>query len=510
MIDDAELLHRYVRDGSEEAFAELVRRNLDLVYAAALRHVGDAHHARDVAQSVFIDLARKAGALCHHPALISWLYTSTRYAALKTVRAEQRRHVREQEAQTMHILSSDTAPDWERLRPLLDDVMHELDERDREMVLLRFFRGLPFAEIAATLRLSEGAARMRVDRVLDKMSRLLARRGISSTSAALGLALGSQPVSAAPVGLAASITTAALTSVVGAGTAGALGTLLFMSKMKIAIAALILVGVGAFIFQRKTTVEVESALVAATTERNALQKKAQELERRLVDQQRRATVTAPVANAAAAPTPQPVTPSPTEQITPPGVTTKPPAGWGKNGTKPEAYAVGVDELQTWGGMPSAYVKSLEANGEGFGGMMQAISAEAYAGQRVRLSGWIKTEDANNGGGRLWLRVDGEQRGETLQFDNMNNRAIRGTSDWQECSVVLDVPPNAAALAYGFFVQGGGKMWVSGAKIEPVSNDVASTNMLPKPMVQAVPPAAGPRKILPKMPTNLGFYPDRTP
>src|SRR5258705_3286557 len=100
MIDDAELLRQYAEGGSDAAFAELVRRNLDLVYIAALRLVGDEHRAKDVAQSVFIDLARKAGALRRHPALVSWLYTSTRYAALKTLRSEQRRQVREQEAQT--------------------------------------------------------------------------------------------------------------------------------------------------------------------------------------------------------------------------------------------------------------------------------------------------------------------------------------------------------------------------------------------------------------------------
>jgi len=131
---------------------------------------------------------------------------------------------------------------------------------------------------------------------------------------------------------------------------------------------------------------------------------------------------------------------------------------------------------------------------GFGGMMQVASAENYVGKRVRLSGWIKTEDANQGGGHLWLRIDGQERGQMLGFDNMDNRPVKGTSDWQEASVVLDVPAGASALAYGFFVSGGGKMWVNGQKIEEVGPEVPSTNM-------AV------NRALPKAPSNLGFDPN---
>src|SRR5262245_19557024 len=109
-------------------------------------------------------------------------------------------------------------------------------------------------------------------------------------------------------------------------------------------------------------------------------------------------------------------------------------------------------------MPSAYVRSLEAVGkENFGGAMQTISPENYAGKRVRLSGWVKTQDANDGGGHLWLRVDGQQQGVSLQFDNMDGRAVKGTTDWQQASVVLDVPADSSALAFGYFVQGAGQM-----------------------------------------------------
>ena len=99
MIGDAQLIRQYAAERSEAAFAELVRRHLKMVYAAALRQVnGDTHLAEDVAQSVFTDLARKAGKLQHDGSIAGWLYASTRFAAANAVRAEARRRAREQAA----------------------------------------------------------------------------------------------------------------------------------------------------------------------------------------------------------------------------------------------------------------------------------------------------------------------------------------------------------------------------------------------------------------------------
>src|SRR2546430_2304208 len=99
MLDDAQLLRRYVDEKSNAAFAELVARHVDLVYSAALRQVGGGtHRAEDVAQVVFITLARKAPALTQHPVLTGWLYTTTHFAATKALRTEWRRRAREQEA----------------------------------------------------------------------------------------------------------------------------------------------------------------------------------------------------------------------------------------------------------------------------------------------------------------------------------------------------------------------------------------------------------------------------
>src|SRR5271163_4789464 len=137
MTPDSELLRRFAKTNSEDAFTELVKRHVNLVYSAALRQVnGDGHLAKDIAQIVFTDLARKANSLSHRKTLTGWLYTSAHFAAAKIVRGENRR--RDREEKFMREPNSETAPeaDWEKLRPTLDDAMHELKQTDRDDILL--------------------------------------------------------------------------------------------------------------------------------------------------------------------------------------------------------------------------------------------------------------------------------------------------------------------------------------------------------------------------------------
>ncbi|MBE2213075.1 MAG: TonB family protein [Opitutaceae bacterium] len=238
--DDARDLQRFANDGDEAAFAAVVQRHLGLVYSAALRQVnGDAHLAHDVAQSVFTDLARKAGEVAARGApLPGWLYTSTHYAAAKAVRAEQRRRRREQEAHAMEELHSDDSHDaaWAQLRPHLDAMMQRLDRSDREAILQRFFAGRNFPEMAAALGVTESGARMRVDRALEKLRVLLEGRGIRSSAAVLGGVLATEALAAPPAGLAAAITSTALAQAGGAAAAGALG-LFGMTKIQTIILA---------------------------------------------------------------------------------------------------------------------------------------------------------------------------------------------------------------------------------------------------------------------------------
>lgn len=257
MIEDAELLHRYAAERSEAAFAELVERRLDLVYSVALRQVGgDAHLAQDVTQRVFADLARKATQLADRTVLSGWLYRSAQYAASDVVRSERRRRAREWEAEIMQKATLDSANDtgWESFRPVLDQVMGELADTDRDAIALRFLEERSFTDVGRALRLSEDAARKRVERALDKMHGLLARRGVTSTTAALALTLTGQAATSAPAGLAGTVTGVALAGA-AAGTVGGGGWLVaFMSMSKIQVgilATVALAGIAGYISQAK-------------------------------------------------------------------------------------------------------------------------------------------------------------------------------------------------------------------------------------------------------------------
>lgn len=296
MIDDSTLLRRFAEERREADFAELVRRHLGLVYRAALRRTdGDAHLAEDIAQQVFTTLSREAVSVQRHPVLSGWLYLTTRHAAANAMRSETRRRLREQEAQVMNELTSpdNSEADWEKIRPELDRVMDELPERDRHAVLLRYFQNQPFGEIGATLRLSENAARMRVERALERLRELLAKRGVVSTSAALTALLANQAAAAVPNTLAATITSAALVG--GAAAAGSIGLITFMTttKMLSVTGALACIAAGIMLYDGKAVQQVRADLVADQQRCDALQRELRELrEQTEVSNQRARTAAA--------------------------------------------------------------------------------------------------------------------------------------------------------------------------------------------------------------------------
>ena len=248
-----------------------MRRRIGLVYSVARRHTGDAQRAEDVAQRVFADLARKAEMLARRPVLIGWLYRSAQFAASDAMRAERRRLAREEEAHLMQTIEG-TAPEpnWEKLRPVLDEALNDLDERDRDAVLLRFFDGRPFGEVGAKLQLTENAARMRVERALEKLQAALGRRGVTSTAAALGVVLAQPAGAIAPAGLAASVTGAALAGT-AAGAGGWLTLFMSISKIQIGVAlALAVAGTAGYVLQGKTNAALREEIVALQSQQQAV------------------------------------------------------------------------------------------------------------------------------------------------------------------------------------------------------------------------------------------------
>ncbi len=232
--NDMDLVREFARRNSEAAFTELVRRHLNLVYSVARRCTGNDGDAQDVTQAVFIILARKAAGLRERTLLAGWLYETTRFAAARLLRANARRHAREQEAYMQSTLNeADNFAVWEKLSPHLEDAMGKLNAADRALLVLRFYENKSGPEAAALLGIREDAAHKRVTRAIEKLRKLFAQRGVTLTGAAIAGAVSTNSVQAAPLGLAAAVTAAAKGAVVTTSiTAIVNGTIKLMTWMK--------------------------------------------------------------------------------------------------------------------------------------------------------------------------------------------------------------------------------------------------------------------------------------
>jgi RNA polymerase sigma factor (sigma-70 family) len=231
---DQQLLRDYAECGSETAFAELVRRHVDFVYSAALRMVCNTHLAEDVAQAVFVALAKNARQLVGCIALEGWLHNATRNLAANAVRTEVRRRDREQEAAVMNeMLSNDADVKWEHIAPYLDEALGELSEPERDALMLRYFKNHDFRAVGSILGISDDTAQKRVSRAVEKLREYFIKRKISIGVGGLVALISANAVQSAPIGLAVSISAAAL-----AGKAVTTSTLIVATTKTIAMTAL--------------------------------------------------------------------------------------------------------------------------------------------------------------------------------------------------------------------------------------------------------------------------------
>jgi RNA polymerase sigma factor (sigma-70 family) len=266
-FSDNELLRQYAEGHSETAFETLVTRHVNLVYSAALRKTGNFHAAQEIAQAVFIILAKKAGALRQRTVLSGWLYQAARLTAASFLRNQIRRVRREQEA-SMEPFSAGPEP-WPQLAPLLEEAMGRLNEKERNAVVLRFFEGKSFQEVGTALGGSENAAKKRVAYALEKLRHFFAKRGVNSTTAIIAGAISVNSVQAAPAGLAQTISATALAkgAVPSVSTTtlvkGAL-KIMAWTKAKTAIvagaAALLAIGTGTAVVSAIATARTTAAL----------------------------------------------------------------------------------------------------------------------------------------------------------------------------------------------------------------------------------------------------------
>lgn len=210
MNDDMALVREYAASQSNQAFEALVSRHLNLVYSAALRQVSDRHLAEDITQAVFIILARKAKSFSEKTILSGWLYRTTRFASADALKIQRRRQMREQEAYMDAATdSTQTEAAWEQVSPILDEAMAQLRDRDRNAIVLRFFENKSLREVGLTMGLEERATQKRVARSLEKLRAFLAKRGVTFSAAMIAGAVSANSVQAAPVGLLATVSTAA-------------------------------------------------------------------------------------------------------------------------------------------------------------------------------------------------------------------------------------------------------------------------------------------------------------
>jgi RNA polymerase sigma factor (sigma-70 family) len=221
-LSDQELLVEFTRNNSEEAFAALVSRYLNLVYSAARRYTGNDHHAEEITQAVFIILSKKAESLGSKKVLSGWLYQTARMTAANFIKSEVRRQKREQEAYMQSTMTDIDSVSWKDVAPLLDEAMGSLNDTDRDAIVLRFFERKTAGEFAEMLKMNQDAAQKRVSRALEKLRSYFAKRGVVLTAAAIAGAVSANSVQAAPVTLAAKVSAVAFS---GAATTGTVGSM---------------------------------------------------------------------------------------------------------------------------------------------------------------------------------------------------------------------------------------------------------------------------------------------
>ncbi|MCI0539230.1 MAG: sigma-70 family RNA polymerase sigma factor [Verrucomicrobiales bacterium] len=280
-IPDQKLIREYARHGAEESFGELVHRHVDLVYSTAFRVLRNPDLAEEVSQRVFVALARNAATLEHRAVLAGWLHQTARNFALATVRSEERRRRREREAATLRDLDLDDTPAvWDQIAPHLDTALAQLDEADRDAILLRYFERKTAKEIGERLGLTAEAAQKRATRALDRLRMIFAERGLAAPTAGLANLLSVQAVQSAPVGLTASVIAAAGTAETITTATSTIGLMMASTKIKIGLTAALAAAVSIpLVIQHQTNTRLLGEIATLRQHGTELARLREELQR---------------------------------------------------------------------------------------------------------------------------------------------------------------------------------------------------------------------------------------
>ncbi|MGA2855199.1 MAG: sigma-70 family RNA polymerase sigma factor [Verrucomicrobiota bacterium] len=293
MTSDLDLLRRFALENSQDAFSEIVRRHLNLVYSAALRQVRSPQLAEEVAQSVFADLARVAGEISGTGvppvrSLTPWLYAVTRRTAIDAIRKESRRQLREQIAVEMTNMNATAdsgtgiSPVWTDIEQHLDDAMAALDETDRSAILLRFFENKNLREVGAALGTSDDAAQKRVSRAVERLREFFSKRNVTIGASGLAVLISANAVQSAPIGLAATISAAAVLTATAVHTSTvitATKAIAMTTLQKTLVTATVAVLAGAGIYQAHQAARLRDQIQTLQQQQAPLAEQIQQLQR---------------------------------------------------------------------------------------------------------------------------------------------------------------------------------------------------------------------------------------
>src|SRR5437899_7976606 len=445
-LDDNGLLKEYVEHGSDEAFATLVARHVNKVYSIALRHTRNPHQAEEITQAVFVILARKSRRWGKRIVLAGWLCRAARLSAVTFVRSEIRRTRREEEAHMQNLLNESESDVWPQIAPLLDVAMAGLSEADHDAVALRFFDGKSMKEIGAALGASEDAVKMRVGRAVEKLRVFFTRRGIVCSAAALTAAISANAVHAAPIGLAVSVSTAAAlsgTAIATTATTTATKAIALITTQKTLVAGIVAVavtaGVAMYVLQQSTAAppvaQLQPALRAASP---------------------RETLPIALANDSFL-----ITRADRKFL----VEFDP----NMRRTSNSAPSIHIKCLVTPTSTGSTdFLKSLDSfmarglAGSRAGGYA-VTNTSPLSGQRIRVTGWMKTSAVGNWAGASLMIMTATGEGEA--WDLMHDRPLHGTLDWQQIQFVVDVPKEPCLMTLMPTLYGTGEMWADGFQID---------------------------------------------
>jgi RNA polymerase sigma factor (sigma-70 family) len=421
MPDDATLLSDFLA-GSQGAFAELVRRHMNLVYAAARRQVRDPDVAEDVAQAVFIILSRRAGSLRASPTIAGWLVKTTRYVASNALRAQRRRQKHEQVA-AMLATQLDTGNRSSEITAVLDDALSKLRPNDRSALSMRYLQNRSVEEISTELRISPPAAAKRIERALDRLRSHLTRRGVATSVVAITAVLTAESSIAAPPALTSTAATGTFNS---AACSLAKGTLAAMLRTKLfaTVAALIFVITGAGVTAHFLKADSPAPIAAAPAH----------------------SVIPVVVAKLSAPT---TAPADAMQLND--------DGWTFKSVQSGDYGLFNDETDKLDGVPTVCVESIVDHPQGEGIRSRIIPAIPFRGKRMTFAADLRMQDITSVAG-LDIGVVNLQHQHNIVNGDFADRHIIGTVPWQHYTYTFDIPADAIEMGVAMSIRGSGKLW----------------------------------------------------